>query len=93
MLDRVLSRTSTRMVPGPPPDGGWQAWIICESTSLLRGPVFMCSGLAWKLIYRRRCAHCHYEYLVRTWNPCVPLFLHAHASYLTSISLTFLSGA
>lgn len=40
VLGRVVSRTSTKSAPGPPPDGGMKAWItgmtICLSCSGLR---------------------------------------------------------
>ncbi|CAK7231688.1 hypothetical protein SCUCBS95973_008003 [Sporothrix curviconia] len=39
MLARVLSRTSTTRTkhfdPGPPPDGGWQAWVAAGCTHLV----------------------------------------------------------
>ena len=33
VMDRVLSRMTSRssVAPGPPPDGGWNAWSACKS--------------------------------------------------------------
>lgn len=38
VLARVISRVSSRSKhfdPGPPPDGGWEAWIACACTHLV----------------------------------------------------------
>lgn len=77
VLDRVLSRITTRssIDPGPPPDGGWVGWSQC--TRILFCPLLSCSMFgvtvtasykAHRLIvtFHRSCRTSSYhEYLVR----------------------------
>lgn len=71
VLERVISRTSTKSTwnPGPPPDGGVQAWMAGEFFAAQA--VKLMDLVAHTLSHSCCWASCHYEHLVRI--PPTPL--------------------
>jgi hypothetical protein len=60
VVSRVLSKTSIKSNPGPPPDGGLQAWLM----GILHSHRSCRRTIADLILFSCMLSSCHYEYMV-----------------------------